>query len=63
MTLIVDLKQEILRLESQLESYNKLAAENAFKAKAAEAKLRKLQKQVEKINEILTQDEQLPPAV
>jgi len=58
-----DLKAEIERLEKQLETYNKLAADNAFKAKATEAKLRKLQKQLEKINEILTEDEQLPPTV
>ncbi len=57
----MDIKTEIQRLQDDLQKYNQQAADFAFKAKATEAKLRKLQKQLEKINSIL--NEQLPPAV
>jgi hypothetical protein len=57
----MNINEEIAKLKTELENHNKLAAEHAFQAKAKEAKLRKLQKQLDKINEII--NEQLPPAI
>lgn len=57
----MDIKTEIQRLQDDLQKFNQQSAEYAFKAKATEAKLRKLQKQLDKINSIL--NEQLPAAV
>lgn len=60
-TSLMNINEEIAKLKNELQSHSKLAAEHAFQAKAKEAKLRKLQKQLEKINEII--NEQLPPTI
>lgn len=57
----MNIESEIKKLREEIDNHNKLSNEHSFAAKTKEAKVRKLEKQVEKLNEIL--NEQLPSTI
>ncbi len=57
----MDIKQELQRLTAEIAEHESQSNHHAYQAKIKEAKKRKLEKQYEKLINII--NEQLPPAV
>jgi hypothetical protein len=57
----MDITREIEKLAEEIKEHDNLSNHHAYQAKIKEAKKKKLEKQFEKLVEII--NEQLPPAV
>jgi predicted translin family RNA/ssDNA-binding protein len=56
-----NINEEILKLKQEIAEHSAQESHHGFQAKAKAAKVKKLEKQLEKLNEII--NEPLPPAV